>query len=296
MPELPEVETIARELHERLSGRTIARVTVHRVDVLRGASPQELASRCTGVRIDRVWRRGKTAIVSLIQGWHLLIQPRFTGAVLVCDAPETTGIPHDASHGSTTSAAITERSAPDDSYSAIEWGLADGGRFWYRDVRRLGTVTLASDADLADYDARMGDEPLDPRFTADRLSGLVRGSRAAIKKVLMDQRVLAGVGNIYANEGLWLAGIDPSREARSLGADEVGRLHHALVTTLAASIEARGTTFRDYRDPSNQAGGFAAQLRVYGRGGGPCMRCGTTLTETHAIDGRSTVFCHRCQR
>lgn len=188
------------------------------------------------------------------------------------------------------------RGAPDDPYTAIEWGLTNGERFWYRDVRRLGTVTLASDATLADYDARMGDEPLDPRFSAARLSGLVRGSRAAIKKVLMDQRVLAGVGNIYANEGLWLAGIDPSREGRSLASDEVERLHHALVTTLAASIQARGTTFRDYRDPSNRAGGFGAQLRVYGRGGEMCARCGTTLTETHAIDGRSTVFCHRCQR
>lgn len=296
MPELPEVETIARELHTRLSGRTIAWARVLRADVLRGASPPELASLCTNIRVDRVWRRGKTAIISLSKGWHLLIQPRFTGAVLVGDAPTTTGWPRESNHGSTIPDAVAERGAPDDPYAAIEWRLTDGGRFWYRDVRRLGTVTLASDEALADYDARMGDEPLDPRFSADRLSGLVRGSRAAIKKVLMDQRVLAGVGNIYANEGLWLAGIDPSREGRSLGSDEVGRLHHALVTTLAASIQARGTTFRDYRDPSNRAGGFAAQLRAYGRGGEMCARCGTRLTETHAIDGRSTVFCHRCQR
>lgn len=296
MPELPEVETIARELHARLSGRTIAWAKVLRADVLRGGTPQELETRCADIQIDRVWRRGKTAIISLRHGWHLLIQPRFTGAVLVGDAPDDIGTPRESALGSTTPDATTEPCAPDDPYAAIAWRLADGGRFWYRDVRRLGTVTLASDAGLADFDARMGDEPLDPRFSADRLSGLVRGSRAAIKKVLMDQRVLAGVGNIYANEGLWLAGIDPSREGRSLGADEVGRLHHALVTTLAASIQARGTTFRDYRDPSNRAGGFAAQLRAYGRGGERCARCGTTLTETHAIDGRSTVFCHRCQR
>lgn len=276
MPELPEVETIARELHARLAGRTIGAVVVSKDDVLRGATAMELDARCVGRTVARVWRRAKTGVLSLDGGWHLLVQPRFTGAVLVGDA-------------------ASEPPAPDP-YAAVEWQLTDGGRFWYRDVRRLGTVTLADDAGLAAYDARIGDEPLDPAFSTDRLSGLLRGSRSAIKKVLMDQSVLAGVGNIYANEGLWRAGIDPSREARSLGRDEVARLHAALTSILSASIAARGTTFRDYRDPSNRSGGFAAQLLAYGRGGAPCATCGTTLVETHAIDGRSTVFCHRCQR
>ena len=276
MPELPEVETIARELHARLAGRTIGDTHVVRGDVLRETDAEGLRRACTGQRIDRVWRRGKTAIISLTGDWHLLVQPRFTGAVLVEDAP--------ASPPSV------------DEYATVEWRLGDGGRFWYRDVRRLGTVTLADADALRAYDARIGDEPLDPAFSVDRLSVLLRGSRSAIKKVLMDQRVLAGVGNIYANEGLWRSGIDPSREASSLGDDDVERLHAALVETLAASIQARGTTFRDYRDPSNRQGSFAAQLLAYGRGGAACARCGTRLTETHAIDGRSTVFCHRCQR
>lgn len=245
--------------------------------------------------VERVWRRGKTAILSLSGGWHLLIQPRFTGAVLVDDAPEAGEGSVQGADGSTRTAEDGESRAPADPYSAIEWELADGGRFRYRDVRRLGTVTLASDADLAEYEGRMGDEPLDPRFDADRLSGLLGGSRAAIKKVLMDQRILAGVGNIYANEALWGAGIDPSREARSLGRDEVERLHAVLVAVLKASVVARGTTFRDYRDPSNRSGGYAVQLHAYGREGEPCERCGTRLTGTHAIDGRATVFCHRCQ-
>lgn len=296
MPELPEVETIARELDARLRGRTIVAVRVLRSDVLRGASPSEFEQRCVGLTIERVWRRGKTAIISLGAGWHLLIQPRFTGAVMIRDAPDRAADRGQANSGSAAADDETVFHAPDDPYATIEWGLADGGGFRYRDVRRLGTVTLADDAALADYDSSMGNEPLDPGFTADRLSGLLRGSRSAIKKRLMDQRVLAGVGNIYANEGLWRAGIDPSREARTLLPYEVARLQEALATTLAASILARGTTFRDYRDPSNRAGGFAAQLAAYGRGGEPCMRCGTRLTETHAIDGRSTVFCHRCQR
>ncbi len=275
MPELPEVETIARELHARLAGRSISGVEVIRGDVLRSADPEHLVAVCQGRTVSNVWRRAKTAIISMSGGWHLLVTPRFTGAVLVQDPDEQIVA---------------------DDYATIIWRLADGGRFWYRDVRRLGTVTLSDDEALASYDAAIGAEPLDPSFDASRLSGLLRGSRSAIKKVLMDQRVVAGIGNIYANEGLWRAGIDPSREARSVSADEAARLHEALTSILAASIQARGTTFRDYRDPSNRQGGYAAQLLVYGRGGEPCARCGTTLTETHAIDGRSTVFCHRCQR
>lgn len=295
MPELPEVETIARELSARLSGRSILHVRVVRGDVLRGAFKDDLEHHCRGRRIERVWRRGKTAIISLSGGWHLLVQPRFTGAILMDDAPDPSPIETETADGSMESISHVEPDAPADPYSVIEWELADGGRFRYRDVRRLGTVTLADDAALAHYCARIGVEPLDPEFAPDRLSGLLRGSRLAIKKALMDQRIVAGVGNIYANEALWRGGIDPSREARTLRPDEVERLHEALVTTLRASVLARGTTFRDYRDPSNRAGGFAAQLHAYGRGGEPCERCGTRLAETHAIDGRTTVFCHRCQ-
>lgn len=287
MPELPEVETIARDLHERLRGRTIRTVEVIRPDVLRGGTAGDLTEHSTGRSVLRVWRRGKTAVLTLEQGAHLLVQPRFTGALLVRDRPGT-------GDGSTASTAID---APElDPFATIVWTLADGGAFWYRDVRRLGTVTMADDSALATYERRIGPEPLDPDFDAARLSGLLRGSRSAIKKVLMDQRYLAGVGNIYANEALWRAGIDPSRAARDITSGEAERLHAALTQVLSASIQSRGTTFRDYRDPSNRAGGFAAQLMAYGRGGEPCQRCGHRLSETHAIDGRSTVFCHRCQR
>jgi formamidopyrimidine-DNA glycosylase len=287
VPELPEVETIARELHERLTRRTIRSVEVIRPDVLRGCSPHDLAERTGQKAVLRVWRRGKTAIISLSGGEHLLVQPRFTGALLV----------RDAAYSDSGSISTSPVGAPEaDSFATIVWTLVDGGAFWYRDVRRLGTVTLADDHALSAYSERIGPEPLDPEFDATRLSGLLRGSRSAVKKVLMDQRYLAGVGNIYANEALWRAGIDPSRPANLIAPEESARLHSALTEVLAASIQARGTTFRDYRDPSNRAGGFAAQLQAYGRGGERCPRCGTRLTETHAIDGRSTVFCHRCQR
>ena len=112
----------------------------------------------------------------------------------------------------------------------------------------------------------------------------------------MDQRLIAGIGNIYANEALWRAGIDPSREARSISATETGRLHDEIVDVLNEAIAARGTSFRDYRDAKGERGSFAAALQAYGRAGRPCPRCGARLVGTHAIDGRSSVFCAHCQR
>jgi formamidopyrimidine-DNA glycosylase len=146
------------------------------------------------------------------------------------------------------------------------------------------------------YAAGLGAEPLDPAFTEAHLSGILRGSRQAVKKVLMDQRMLAGVGNIYANEACWRAGVDPSRPARTLDPEEIAALHAGIVGVLTESIAARGTSFRDYRDATGGKGDFERSLAAYGRGNEPCLRCGARLVETHAIDGRSTVLCARCQR
>jgi formamidopyrimidine-DNA glycosylase len=274
VPELPETETIARDLDRLLVGRRIAEVRVVRPDVLRSVSSDELRRRCRGGVILRVWRRAKCVVIELDTGDSLLIQPRFTGAVLVESANGEAAL---------------------DAYIAVEWAIDDGGTFRYRDVRRLGTVTLVDQAEFVRFDRALGIEPLDPAFDGERLSGIVRVSRQAVKKVLMDQRRVAGVGNIYANEALWLAAIDPSRESHGITRPEADRLRDGLVSVLAASIEARGTTFRDYRDAFNERGGFAEHLAVYGRAGLPCQRCGSRLIETHAIDGRSTVFCFRCQ-
>jgi formamidopyrimidine-DNA glycosylase len=151
-------------------------------------------------------------------------------------------------------------------------------------------------ARFAAYAGALGPEPLDHAFTADELAGILRSSRQPVKKVLMDQRRLVGVGNIYANEALWRAGVAPSRPARSLGAGEAAALHAALRAVLAESIAERGTSFRDYVDAGGRRGGFAARLAVYGRGGEPCRRCGRTLHESHDLDGRTTVWCAGCQR
>jgi formamidopyrimidine-DNA glycosylase len=276
VPELPETETIARDLHQLLAGARIRSATVVRRDVLRGVSVELFVTRLQGATILRAWRRAKLIILDLDSTDAIVVQPRFTGALLV----------------ETTSLDISDR---DRRYITVTVELTDGRQLHYRDIRRLGTVTLL---DRAAFDAalsQLGPEPLDPALTAERFSGSLRNSRQAIKKVLMDQQVLAGVGNIYANEALWMAGIDPSRPAASLVASECEALLTSLRAVLTASIAMRGTSFRDYVDATGGRGGFVPHLKVYGRGGASCTRCNTTLVDSSAIDGRTTVFCWRCQ-
>jgi formamidopyrimidine-DNA glycosylase len=275
VPELPETETIARDLDASVAGRRIVSVAVTKGDVLREVTAGDLARRLAGTTITRCWRRAKLVVLDVDSGDRLVVQPRFTGALLLDDG----------------ALADSERR-----FSTLALTLDDGRLLHYRDIRRLGTVSLMSPARFAAYSAALGVEPLDPALSPERLSVLLRGSRQAVKKVLMDQRVVVGIGNIYANEALWRAGIDPSREARSLSPEEGARLHDAIVSVLTESIAARGTSFRDYRDASGGKGSFVEKLAVYGRGGLPCPRCGARLIATHAIDGRSTVFCARCQQ
>jgi formamidopyrimidine-DNA glycosylase len=275
MPELPETETIARDLDRELRGRTISGVVVRRPDVLREVTAVELARRCVGAEIVRSWRRAKLVVVDLSSADRIVVQPRFTGALLLSRGP------------------LPDREA---AYSTLHFSLDDGRDLHYRDIRRLGTVALMAPPRFAGYTEGLGIEPLDPGFSVAHLSVLLRGSRQAVKKVLMDQRVLVGIGNIYANEACWRAGIDPSRSARTVADEDATRLHAGITSVLEESIAARGTSFRDYRDASGGRGDFERSLAVYGRGGQPCLRCGARLLETHAIDGRTTVLCAGCQR
>lgn len=276
MPELPEVETMARDLDRAVAGRRITGVRFPKSDVLREVGTRAHAKRVTGATIDHVWRRAKLLVIELSTGDKIAIQPRFTGVMLIDDAG----------------------SLPDEErkYSTVQWTLDDGRVVHYRDIRRLGTVALMNPKRFDEYTSKLGIEPFDPAFTTEHLANLLRKSRQAIKKVLMDQRVLAGVGNIYANEALWLAKVDPSRPANSVTPAEAAALHAAVVAVLSASIKRRGTSFRDYRDPSGKRGGNVPHLAAYGREGQPCLRCGTRLVGTHEIDGRATVLCPNCQR
>lgn len=279
MPELPETETIARDLDSDIRGSVIRDVVVHKSDVLRECTPASLKRVLLGARITRVWRRAKLIVLDCHAAndklWHIVVQPRFTGGLLVDDG-------------------TLPESAMD--YLTVTWVFEDERQLHYRDVRRLGTVALMSEARFEEYQSALGPEPLDHTFDVAKFSESLRDSRQPVKVFLMDQRRLAGVGNIYANEALWRAQLDPSREARTLHDTDVFRLFDALQSVLRESIAARGTSFRDYRDARGERGRFVAQLAVYGRAGQPCLRCGRKLVGTHAVDGRSTVFCATCQR
>ena len=275
MPELPETETIARDLDRELQGRAIVLVVVRRPDVLREVTGPELAARTVGTTIERCWRRAKLVVIDLSSGDRIVVQPRFTGALLLSRGP------------------LPDREA---AFSTLHFTLDDGRDLHYRDIRRLGTVSLMTPSRFDAYTGALGVEPLDPGFTTEHLSGILRVSRQAVKKVLMNQRLVVGIGNIYANEACWRAGIDPSRMAREVTDVESAALHAGITSVLTESIAARGTSFRDYVDVSGGKGGFERSLAAYGRGGKPCLRCGARLVETHAIDGRTTVLCVLCQK
>jgi len=273
MPELPEVETIVRDIRPALVGRQLGRVSLSHDDILRGVSRRRLLRDVSGSTIQSVFRRAKHAVLDLGER-RLVVQPGMTGSLIVYDRP---------------------LGAEEARYAVLRAPLDDGCELVYRDVRRIGKLLRLDGRGWQRYTTAIGPEPLAPDFTADRLGEALRSSRQAVKKVIMDQRHLAGVGNIYANEALFAAGIDPSEPAQRLTVDDHRRLHRELRRILQAAIASSGATVRDYRTGTGQPGNFQLELLVYGREGEPCRRCGTRLTGTHAIDARISVFCHRCQ-
>ena len=274
MPELPEVETIVRDVRPGLLGRTLHQVRLSHDDVLRGVTRRGLLAGLRGRRVEEVTRRAKHAVIGLDSGRRLIVQPGMTGSLVVHRRP---------------------LAAEDAHYAVLRARLDNGRELVYDDVRRLGTLLLLDPSGWSRYDAAIGPEPLANDFTPDRLAEVLKSSRQYIKKTLMDQRRLAGVGNIYAQEALFAARVDPSRPSNRLTEAEVTLLHHELRRILDAAIASNGTTIRDYRTGTGDSGNFQLELLVYGREGEPCRRCGTTLTGTHTLDGRITVFCHRCQ-
>jgi len=275
VPELPETETIARDLNGAISGRRIEKVSVRKTDVLREVTARKLSNRLRQTTILRSWRRAKLVVMDLDSGDRIVVQQRFTGALLIDDGSLT---PSDLS------------------YSTLRLDLDDGRALHYADVRRLGTVALMDADRFEEYSGKLGIEPLDRAFTGTHLSTVLRATGQPVKKVLMEQRKIAGIGNIYANEALWRARIDPSRPSASVSMEEARLLRDSIVGVLEEAIEARGTSFRDYRDARGKRGTFVEKLQAYGRAGLPCRRCGAKLVATHAIDGRATTLCVKCQR
>jgi len=273
MPELPEVETVRTRIAPVLEGRRFERVEIHDPRLVRPYEPAEVAAELTGERVDAVERRGKYVIVRFESGRALLIHLRMTGSL-----------------GHHAGGAVD-----DDPHRRAVVRLDNGSDVTYRDVRRFGTWLLLEPGELAPYLAsKVGDEPLDVLFTSARLGERLHERRAPIKAALLDQRTLAGLGNIYVDEALWRARIHPLRPAGNLDRNELRRLHRAIRAALEHGIARQGSTLRDYRLPDGGTGTMQKEFKVYGRGGEPCDRCGTPIAKTRA-GGRGTWFCPECQ-
>ena len=270
MPELPEAETIARDLRGRVVGRTVTHVRIAKPDILApGLTARRLGAALRGHAIREVGRRGKNVVLRFDDGRVLLVNLGMTGRLVFSGAPRAGELRH----------------------VAARLGLDDGRAILYDDIRRVGCIELVPAGQWEERQQRLGVEPLSDELTAERLHALTRGSRVAIRNWLLDQTKLAGVGNIYANEALFRAGIRPTRRAGTLRRRETA----ALRDVLHEAIAARGTTVSDYRDAAGEAGGFGPRLRVYGREGEPCPVCGTPIKRV-VIGGRSAFYCPRCQR
>lgn len=273
MPELPEAETIVRGLRPAIVGRRIRHVEVIHADVLR-APARSLARAVRGRTIRGVGRRGKNVLIHLDGGRVIAVNLGMTGR-LVPVKPD-------------------DRHAGEWTHPAVRFRFEGGGALVFDDTRRFGTVEcLTSDAWEA-RSVRMGPEPLEEAFTTRAFQAALAGSKAPVRSWLLDQRKIAGVGNIYANEALHLAGIHPMRQARSIDRIHAAKLRQSIRHVLSRAIRARGTTIRDYRTAEGAAGRYARRLLVYGRDGGACARCGSEIRRV-VFGGRSAFFCPTCQ-
>lgn len=274
MPELPEAETIARDIDRRVRGSVVQRVSVPRPDILAPAlTPRTLSRRLSGHRILGVRRRGKNVLIELDAELRVLINLGMTGHLITTDAPRAGEMRH----------------------VAARFHLDDGRALLFDDMRRFGQIDLRDADTWPTRDAELGVEPLSDDFTAELLFALTRRTIVPMRNWLLDQRRVAGVGNIYANEALFRAGVRPTRRARRLTRAEAAALRDHLRDILNEAIEARGTTIDDYRDGSGESGGYQFRLRVYGRDGEACVDCGTPVKRI-VLTNRSAFYCPSCQR
>jgi formamidopyrimidine-DNA glycosylase len=272
MPELPEVETVRRRLEPVLVGRRFDAVGITDARLTRPHDPEEIARELVGERVVQVDRRGKYLIVRFESGRALLIHLRMTGAVL------------------------TGAAAEQEAHRRAVVSLDDGTDVAYRDVRRFGTWLLLEPGELDAYlDARVGSEPLAASYKARDLADRLQSRRAPIKAALLDQRTVAGIGNIYADEALWRARVHPLTPANELDLSQVKAIHRGVRQSLSAGIRRQGSTLRDYQLPDGSSGTAQERFKAYGRTGLPCERCGTPIDKIR-VAGRGTWYCPNCQR
>lgn len=283
MPELPEVETIRRGLAEHVIGRRIERVEVGRERTVRRTSREAIIHGLSGACITEVNRRGKYLLCSLDSGESLMIHLRMSGRILV--------MPRGAKRPQHTHVVL--HLSPDATHEAQE--------LWFVDPRTFGEVVVFDPAgaiSLVPELARLGLDPLIDDFSSEKLYKLLRHKRGGLKAVLLDQHVVAGIGNIYADEILHMAGLRPNRIPARLSRPTIDRLYQAIVGVLRSAVELGGSTLVDsqYVDLDGASGNYQLQHRVYGRAGETCLTCGIARIAQTVVSGRTTCYCPKCQR
>lgn len=274
MPELPEVETIVRKLRLRVVGQRVVSVQVRWPRSIAIPSVELFIGELVNREICAVDRRGKYVVIALAPTGYLMVHLRMTGRLIYADADSQ---PHPLEA---------------DPHTHVVLDFASHAKLYFRDTRKFGRLFLVNDP--GKVVSALGIEPMGTDFTAEFLGLLLYKRRRPLKVALLDQSMLAGLGNIYVDESLWLARLSPCRRCNTLTSEEVGRLHHAIGSVLACALEHHGTTLRDYRDPDDQAGANVSCLEAYGRTGEPCSRCGVPI-ERMVVAQRGTHYCPRCQ-
>lgn len=271
---MPEVEIIRRGLAERLLGKRILQTEVLLPRLVKWPDAEAFRAMAAGRTVEAVARKGKYLLLGLDSGDQIVVHLRMTGRLW-----------------------YVAQSAPRDPYARVVFHLEGGDFLVYADLRTLGTLYGLKSAELWRIAglAAMGPEPLSPQFTAAYLKEKLAGHRGKIKAFLLDQKKIGGIGNIYADEALHLAGVHPARPGGALSAAEIEGLHAAVNRVIADGIADGGTTFRDYRDGLGKEGAHQEHLFVYARRGLPCKRCGAAIEKT-VVAGRGTHFCPVCQR
>jgi len=285
MPELPEVETIKRTLQKAIVGKAIKNIEVRKAKIFQG-EPQEVIGR----KIEGIERRGKMLIIKLSGGKALVVHFKLTGQMVwVPEAGEQVTVGHPIPFAGTQLPAKT-------THVIFE---IDGGRLFYNDLRQFGWIKVISNlkSQILNLTGELGMEPFDKEFTTEYLEGIFSRTSKPIKLVLMDQTKIAGVGNIYANEALFEAGILPTRPAKKLENEEIKKLRKAIIKVLEEGIKYGGSSAKDeaYIKPTGEPGSYQQHFRVYQRAGEKCRKCGTIIKRIN-LGGRGTFWCPTCQK
>jgi formamidopyrimidine-DNA glycosylase len=272
MPELPEVETIRRDLEKKVKGKKIKEVIIKERKLIKSPSPEKFKKGVEGRKFNTFKRRGKFLIISLDSGKRLVIHLKLTGVLIHC--PE---------------------SAPLLKHTHIIFLFPDKTHLRFNDLRKFGELYLVDSEEEVKGIRGLGPGPLGKEFTRSIFQKMLSQKKTKIKPSLMDQKFLAGVGNIYASESLYKAKIHPQRVASTLDLEEVGKLYKSLREILKEAIKYRGTSVDSYRDVKDKKGDYEARLKVYGREGKPCYNCGKPIRRIE-LGGRGTFFCPNCQK